>query len=136
MPAPSGQSSSAWASPAQIVAASVLGGLEAWELKAFDHWMRSRPDEGADDRFLLVTITDADVQSQPIEERGAASLSDQALTRLLAILNQGQPRVIGLDIYRQQPVDHHDSDLAQMLATNDRLFAICYFGDPGVSPPS
>ncbi|MEM9214458.1 MAG: CHASE2 domain-containing protein [Cyanobacteria bacterium P01_F01_bin.150] len=120
---------------AMVTAASFLGWLEAWELNAFDHWMRSRPDEGADHRLMLVTITEADVQSQPIEDRGAASLSDETLARLLTILNQGHPRVIGLDVYRQRQVDRRYPELTRMLSSNDRLFSICYYGDPGLPPP-
>ncbi|NEQ99445.1 MAG: CHASE2 domain-containing protein, partial [Cyanothece sp. SIO2G6] len=118
-----------------VIALRSIGLLEMWELSAFDHWMRSRPPEGADERLLLVTITEADVQSQPIEERGAASLADRTLAQLLTILEQGQPRVIGLDIYRQQRVDDQYPALAASLASNNQLFAICYYGNPGVSPP-
>ncbi|MEO0870129.1 MAG: CHASE2 domain-containing protein, partial [Cyanobacteria bacterium J06642_11] len=118
-----------------VVVASLLGMFEGLELKAFDYLMRARPGEGPDPRFLLVTITEADVQAQPIEERGAASLSDQSLMQLLTILQRGRPRVIGLDMYRQRQVDERYPALVEQLANNDRLFGICYYSDPGVPPP-
>ncbi|NES44010.1 CHAT domain-containing protein, partial [Moorena sp. SIO2C4] len=60
-----------------------LGLFQPWELQGFDQLMRLRPDEGPDPRLLLVTITEDDVQYQPKEERGAASLSDRSLAKLL-----------------------------------------------------
>ncbi|MGK7889170.1 MAG: CHASE2 domain-containing protein [Leptolyngbyaceae cyanobacterium] len=112
-----------------------LGILESWELQAFDWLMRLRPAEAPDDRFLLVTVTEEDVQSQPIEVRGEASLSDLALAQLLEKLEQGQPRVIGLDVYRQRQVDPTYPQLAEKLMNSDRLFTICHYGHPGVTPP-
>ena len=122
-----------------VFLASVLGVLEGTELRAFDFVMRLRPIEPPDNRMLLITVTEADVQAQPAEERGAASLSDKTLARLLARLEQGNPRVIGLDVYRQRRVDSRYPELAEALASNERLYGICHYGnaagDPGVPPP-
>ncbi|NEN99384.1 MAG: CHASE2 domain-containing protein, partial [Moorea sp. SIO3I7] len=112
-----------------------LGLFQPWELQGFDQLMRLRPNEGPDPRLLLVTITEEDVQSQPKEERGAASLSDRSLAKLLAKLEQYQPRAIGLDIYRENPVGGEYQDLATRMKTSDHLYAICKYGNPGVSPP-
>lgn len=112
-----------------------LGLFQPWELQGFDQLMRLRPNEGLDQRLLLVTITEEDVQSQPKEERRAASLSDRYLAKLLAKLEQYQPRAIGLDIYRENAVGGEYQDLATRMKTSDHLYAICQYGDPGVSPP-
>ncbi|NER28420.1 MAG: CHASE2 domain-containing protein, partial [Symploca sp. SIO1C4] len=116
-----------------------LGALQSWELKAFDQLMRLRPQQEPDQRLLLVTITEEDVQSQPSEERDFASLSDRSLAQLLTKLEQYQPRVIGLDIYRDQPVGSQYTNLAQQMANSNTgqtpFFAICKYGNPGVSPP-
>lgn len=37
-----------------------LGGLQTWELQAYDRLMRSRPDAGQDSRLLVVTVTEDD----------------------------------------------------------------------------
>lgn len=116
-----------------------FGTLQSWELKAFDQLMRLRPQQESDQRLLLVTITEEDVQSQPSEERGSASLSDSSLAQLLTKLEQYQPRAIGLDIYRDQPVGAKYTNLAQQLANSKteqtHLVTICKYGNPGVSPP-
>ncbi|WP_226889105.1 hypothetical protein [Nostoc sp. MG11] len=36
------------------------GGLQTWELQAFDQLMRSRPQEKQDSRLLIVTVTEDD----------------------------------------------------------------------------
>ena len=111
-----------------------LGWLQPWELSSFDWLMRMRPNEGLDNRLLLVTITEDDVQSQPLPERGAASLSNRSLNLLLAKLEQAQPRAIGLDLYREAPIETEDRELAKRLRNSDRFFIICQYGNPGVSP--
>ncbi|RUT09681.1 hypothetical protein DSM106972_001760 [Dulcicalothrix desertica PCC 7102] len=112
-----------------------LGFLQAWELQAYDQLMRWRPYEGVDKRLLIVTITDEDVQSQPVIERGAASISERSLAQLLSKLEQSQPRAIGLDIYRETGVGEKYPTLAQKIKRNN-FFAICLYGKPGIKPPS
>lgn len=121
-----------------LVALGVIGGrslgwLQPWELQTYDQLMRLRPAESPDPRLFLITITDADVQAQPAAERGLASLSEQSLSRLLARLDQGKPRVIGLDIYRDYAVKQVPGLVSQL--QRDRLVVICYYGKPGTPPP-
>jgi CHASE2 domain-containing sensor protein len=100
-----------------------LGFTQQWELSAFDLMMRMRPDEGADKRLLVITVTEADIQAQ--KQRQKSSLSDSTLQELLQKLSPYKPRVIGLDIYRDFPVDSQYPDLATRLQTNNNFIAIC-----------
>ena len=118
-----------------IIAMRSLGWLQSGELQFFDLLMRIRPKEGLDPRLLLVTITEEDVQSQPIAERGGASLSSKSLNLLLAKLEQAQPLIIGLDIYREAPIKIVEPKLEKQISISDRLLAICKYGTPGVPPP-
>ncbi|OKH45977.1 sensor protein Chase2 [Calothrix sp. HK-06] len=121
-----------------------LGFLQSWELQAFDHLRQYQPDEPPDSRILIVTVTEADVQAQPQEQR-RGSLSDLALAKLLDKLEAYQPRVIGLDIYRDYPVQDkgQDKELLQKLAKwmhHDRFIAVCQVSNPitkerGIAPP-
>jgi CHASE2 domain-containing sensor protein len=116
-----------------------LGWLQAWELQAFDHLMRSRPAEPQDQRLLIVTIAEEDFQL-PEQQQRKGSLSDLALSRLLEKLEPHQPRAIGLDIYRNIPVNQALPKLATRVRQNDRFFAICKVSDvenkhPGIAPP-
>ncbi|MEO1621561.1 MAG: CHASE2 domain-containing protein, partial [Cyanobacteria bacterium J06632_3] len=120
---------------ATVLMFRTVGLLQSWELQAFDRLMQLRPPEAPDSRLLLIEVTEADVQAQPIDERGAASLSDETLERLLQKLLAAQPRTIGLDIYREQALEISDGQLAVWMQSSPHFFAICKYGDSGVPPP-
>jgi CHASE2 domain-containing sensor protein len=116
-----------------------LGMLQRWELQAFDQIMRSRPDEAQDPRLLVIGITEEDFQL-PEQKQRKGSLSDLSLSRLLEKLEPSQPRAIGLDIYRDFPVESNYQALAARLRRNSGFFSICKvsapkLNDPGISPP-
>lgn len=117
-----------------------LGLSEKWELTAFDSMMRSRPDEGKDNRILIVEITESDVQKQNAEARGAASISDSALAELVSKLEKHNPRVIGLSIYRDSPVKPKYAELAEWMKASSKFIGVCQTGEgeenPGVPPPN
>jgi len=115
-----------------------LGFLEALELKTFDQLMRQRPYEKPDPRLLVVTVTEEDIANQGNEYR-RGSLSDRSLARLLATLESYKPRAIGLNIFRDFPVETKYPDLAKRLKESNRLFTICHVISgtdvPGIAPP-
>ncbi|MDX2214360.1 MAG: TIR domain-containing protein [Oculatellaceae cyanobacterium bins.114] len=103
-----------------------LGILQPWELKAFDHLVKLRPSEPVDSRILIVEVTEDDIINRvQRREKGLGTLSDEGLTRLLDKLEQYQPRVIGLDFYRDFTVDPEVPALVQQLQNSDRLVSIC-----------
>jgi len=104
-----------------------LGILQPSELMGFDRMMRSRPAEQPDRRLLVVTVTedDLDYQNQKKMQKGGESLSDQALQEVLRKLNQHQPRVIGLDIFRDFSVNQKFPKLAKQFQDNKRLIVTC-----------
>lgn len=103
-----------------------LGLLQSWELKAFDELMIMRREEKPDPRLLIVTIDEADIQYQNRQKMKMRwSLSDAALAQLLKKLDRYQPKIIGVDIYRDFSVDPDDADLATRLQQDNRLIAVC-----------
>lgn len=99
---------------ALVFGVRLLGILQSSELKIFDQMMRLRPDEGIDPRILVITIDDEDLKYQNYKGmKGRGSLSDIALHQLLEKLQPNQPRVIGLDIFRDFPVSHNQPELAK-----------------------
>lgn len=101
-----------------------LGILQPWELQTYDQLLRVRPSEGLDQRLLVVKITEADYQ-----KLGEYPLSDQTVVRLLKKLEQYQPQVIGLDLYRDIPQGKGRADLIQHFKTSDRLIGVCKIAD-------
>ena len=109
------------------------GWLHFGELKVYDVMMRSRPIEKQDNRLLLVTASEADIQAL-----GRWTVSDQILTQFLQKLAEYQPRTIGLNLYRNMPVEPGYQALKEQFNKQDNLFFICkkYEKDePGVAAP-
>ncbi|MEP6524005.1 EAL domain-containing protein [Microcoleus vaginatus DQ-U2] len=91
-----------------------LGGLQSLELGSFDSLVRLQPDSGPDPRLLVVGISEADIQAL-----GRFPISDGAIAQTLAKLQKYQPKVIGLDLYRDLPqAPGHEELLAGLKAPN------------------
>ncbi|OKH13412.1 EAL domain-containing protein [[Limnothrix rosea] IAM M-220] len=86
-----------------VVGAKYLGWLQTIELSVFDRMVRfqgtaDKTPHEPDDRFLIVEINDKDLQHfQQIP------LTDDIVATALGNLQQHDPKVIGLDIYRNIP---------------------------------
>ncbi|MGJ3245256.1 MAG: CHASE2 domain-containing protein [Elainellaceae cyanobacterium] len=123
---------------ASAVTACVLilrfaGLLQSSELAAFDQTIRLRPAKPQDDRIVIITIDDQDInrlQTWPI--------SDAQMAVLLETIKSYQPRVIGLDIYRELPVNPGYDALQTVFRNTPNLVGIEKIVDsqsPGVDPP-
>ncbi|MEA5466342.1 putative bifunctional diguanylate cyclase/phosphodiesterase [Leptothoe sp. PORK10 BA2] len=99
-----------------------IGLLQRFELWNFDSLSRLRPSIGNDPRIMIVGITEDDLQ------RYGWPLSDQVVAIALKRIQQYQPRVIGLDLYRSNPNSSGREALkAQLSAQN--LITIINVGD-------
>ncbi len=110
-----------------------VGLLQRTELRAYDVLLQLRPDAGPDPRILTVLITEEDIQAQK-----TWPLKDATLAQAFKILLAANPRVIGLDLYRDLPVEPGHAELATLFATDDRLIPICKAQSsesPEVGPP-
>lgn len=112
------------------------GALQPAELLAYDVLMRLRPAETADPRLLVITVDESDIQAQTsVERRG--SLADETLLETLTILADYEPRMIGLDLYRDFSASI--PDLAEALSQPE-VIGLCKSRDAiadkvGISPP-
>jgi CHASE2 domain-containing sensor protein len=102
-----------------IILIRSLGLLQNLELKAFDLLMKMRPHEGIDSRLLVVEATEEDINSL------GYPLPDRILAQTIERIEQYQPRVIGLQIFRDRPVEPGHQQLLNLLQNNDRLVALC-----------
>ncbi len=122
-----------------IIGLRYMGLFQGLELKAFDSFIKMRSKELPDPRLVVVKITEKDVQAQK-DEQPRGSLSDQALLDSLKHLETMEPRVIGLDIYRDFPVLSSFPELAEQLTAHNELVTICKSRDAqansdGIAPP-
>ncbi len=105
-----------------------VGALERLELALFDQLVRLQPDVFPDPRLVIVTITEQDLH------RYGWPLSDQVLARSLSQLQTHQPRVIGLDLYRDLSTPPGEEQLLAQLQANN-LVVIENILD-GIAPPA
>jgi len=115
-----------------VVGSQKLGWLEPLELRMFDALICLRSIPEPDPNLLVVAITEDDIQSQK-----QWPLTDQVLAEVFAKLQQHQPRVIGLDLYRDLPREPGGAKLLQQLKA-DNVIVITTIGNsknPSVSPP-
>lgn len=108
-----------------------LGWLQGLEWKALDFALRMRPAEPLDDRILVIGIDEADIQ-----HIGAYPVPDRHLAELLQTLEAHEPRVIGLDIYRDLPVEPGHSELTAVFQSLEQVIAIEKLLPPPVAGPA
>ncbi|MDP2827814.1 MAG: adenylate/guanylate cyclase domain-containing protein [Sulfuricellaceae bacterium] len=108
------------------------GGLQSLELSAYDMAFRLRPSAPVDDRIVLITETEEDLH------RWGYPLSDEVLAQVLDRLGQAGARVIGVDKYRDAPVQPGEQHLNLALKNNPHVVWVSKFGGVGataVAPP-
>jgi adenylate cyclase len=102
-----------------VVGLQLTGGLQLMEWASLDIWFRLRPPETSHSRVVLVTIDEAD-----ISHLNQWPMSDATLTTVITQLNQEKPRLIGLDLYRNLPVEPGNQKLLKLFATTPNLIGI------------
>ncbi|MDZ8064094.1 MAG: CHASE2 domain-containing protein [Nostoc sp. DedQUE08] len=96
-----------------------FGLLQSLELAALDQFFRLRPNEPPEDRITIVVIDET-----YINEVGSWPISDAKIVQLLQKLNVHKPRAIGLDIYRNLPVEPGNQELRNVYQSMPNLIGI------------
>lgn len=102
-----------------IVLARLGGYLQFFEWMALDYLLRSRPAESIDERLLIVGINEADIR-----RLRTYPVPDQALAELLQRLQADRPSAIGVDIYRDLPVNPGNTQLNQVFRSYTNIIGI------------
>ncbi|MEP1061257.1 CHASE2 domain-containing protein [Stenomitos frigidus AS-A4] len=97
----------------------LTGALQLMELVALDQMFRLRPTESADSRIVLITVGEDDVK-----QLGQWPMSDATLARLISSIKRQQPKVIGLDIYRDLPIEPGHQELVKVFQSTPNLIGI------------
>lgn len=108
------------------------GLFEQLELQVYDRLSRQQPVMPPDDRIVLVEISEADLRQQE-----QWPFPDETYAQALANIQAGNPMVIGLDVYRDFPVEPGYEQLVEQLQ-QPNIIAIrninTFEGTPG--PPA
>jgi len=114
-----------------VLAARSMGVFQALELRVYDSLLHVQPQlDERDPRIVLVTVSDRDIQ-----QLQRWPIPDETLARLLTILLKGEPRVVGLDLYRDLPVPPGEEELRAVFSQSPPIVTVMKFGDaasPGV----
>ncbi|MEH1769993.1 CHASE2 domain-containing protein [Nostoc sp.] len=96
-----------------------IGLLQSLELPAFDQFFRLRPNEPPENRITIVVIDET-----YLNEVGSWPIPDAKIALLLQKLNVHKPRAIGLDIYRNLPVEPGNQELRNAYQVMPNLIGI------------
>ncbi len=102
-----------------VIGLRSLGWLQSGEWMAYDQFMRLRPPAPLDPRITIVGIEESDLQylrRWPI--------TDDVLANLLQKIKDQKPSAIGLDLYRDFPVEKGYPKLAQVFKSTPHLIGI------------
>ncbi|MBW4478794.1 MAG: CHASE2 domain-containing protein [Tolypothrix brevis GSE-NOS-MK-07-07A] len=106
--------------------------LESAELIAFDQMMQRRAPLAPDPRLLIVEFSADD-----IKKLNQGSPNGETLDKVLTKLERYQPKVIGLDLFRDRPVEPGHEKLLAHIKNSSRIIPICTVGANNVEsvPP-
>jgi len=116
---------------ASLVITSNLSGIFnilEWQLR--DELFRLRPTESVDPSIVIVTIDETDIQSV-----GDWPIPDYVLAELLTKISAQQPRVIGMDLYRDLPEEPGYQQLVEVFNTTPNLIGVEKIISNRVAPP-
>jgi len=95
-----------------------------------DQFFRLRSRESVDPRIAIVTIDESDIKNV-----GQWPMPDQVMAQLLLQVKRQQPRVIGLDIYRDLPVEPGYEKLVELFKSTPNLIGIEKVSGNRIAPP-
>jgi len=113
-----------------VILLRLTGLLQGLEWDVWDNFFRVRPLEPPDPRIVIVTIDEND-----ITQVGQWPLPDAVLAEAITRLNADNPRVIGLDVYRDLPVEPGHQELVELFESTPNLIGAEKVVGNSVNPP-
>ncbi|WP_448560827.1 CHASE2 domain-containing protein [Trichothermofontia sp.] len=102
-----------------VLGLRLTGVLQGGEWAAYDQYLRWRSVTERDDRIVIVGINEDDVRSL-----GQAIIPDAVYAEVLHKLVAQNPRLIALDVYRDQPVEPGHAALVQVFENSSNIVGI------------
>ncbi len=114
-----------------IFVLQTFGSFQLLELKFLEKLFQLRASEGLEPRIVIVTFDDSD-----IAKVGKWPFSDDIVAKLITTVKAGGPVVIGLDVYRNLPVEPGFDELKRVFQSTSNLIVAEKFVNPSVPPPT
>jgi CHASE2 domain-containing sensor protein len=115
---------------ALVILVRLTGALQLIEWVTLDSFLRLRPSEPIDERVVIVGIDEEDIR-----RAGTYPIPDREIAKLLLTLQKYQPRVIGLDIVRDIPVEPGHAELVAAFKHIKNLMAVEKVLPISIKPP-
>ncbi|MEC4983885.1 MAG: CHASE2 domain-containing protein, partial [Oscillatoria sp. PMC 1076.18] len=112
------------------IAGNMLGVFRLLEWKIYDRLIQMRPQEAVEKRIVIVTVGEADLQ-----HLGNWPMSDRQMAQLIRNLKAQAPTAIGIDIYRDLPVEPGHQELVDVFQSTPNLISIEKVAGAPVPPP-
>ncbi|WP_375502757.1 CHASE2 domain-containing protein [uncultured Nostoc sp.] len=113
-----------------IILLRFIGLLQGMEWNMFDSFLQQRPRAGIDSRIVVITIDEPDLQ-----KIGQYPIPDNILVKALNKLKTYQPKLIGLDLYRDLPVEPGYQELVELFKATPNLIGVDKVVGAKVAPP-
>jgi CHASE2 domain-containing sensor protein/predicted Ser/Thr protein kinase len=110
-----------------------LGWWEMAELTVYDQSVRWKSPLPPDPRILIVAISEEDLNRQ-----NAWPLPDRTIAKIIQKLTDAKAKIIGLDVFRANPVEPGHADLLKIWEQNDLIIPGCHhrnLKNPGIAGP-
>lgn len=106
------------------------GILQGMELTMLDRFFQARPKAEIDPYITIIAIDEPDIR-----QMGEYALSDRVLAQAIQRLKSYKPTAIGLDLYRDFPVEPGYQELVSLFKTTPNLIGIEKAVGSQVAPP-
>ncbi|MEI2579034.1 CHASE2 domain-containing protein [Scytonema sp. PRP1] len=113
-----------------VILVRFTGLLQGMEWTMLDRFFQTRPAAEVDPRITIITIDEPD-----IVQIGQYPLPDRVLAQAIQTLKSSKPRAIGLDLYRDLPVEPGYQELVEQYKTTPNLIGIQKAVGNQVAPP-
>ena len=113
-----------------VILLRFTGLLQGMEWTMLDRFFQARPPARIDPRIAIITIDEPDIRRV-----GQYPLPDRVLVQAIGTLKAYKPRVIGLDLYRDLPVEPGHQALVELYKTTPNLIGIEKLVGSQVAPP-
>jgi CHASE2 domain-containing sensor protein len=113
-----------------VIVTRLTGSMQSLEWLFFDNFLRLRPQEPIDERIIIIGINEED-----ISRLGTYPIPDTEISLLLRKVHSFNPRAIGLDIFRNLPVEPGHSEIVATFQDLKNLIGIEKVLPEEVLPP-
>lgn len=113
-----------------VILLRFIGLLQSMEWTMLDNFFQARPIAEIDPRIAIMTIDESD-----IKQIRQYPLTDRMLVQAIQTLKSYKPKAIGLDLYRDLPVEPGYQKLVELFKTTPNLIGIEKIIGSQIAPP-